>query len=442
MTAAAAWLLEQEARAMLRRIDRVKPFVLLETMVPAAALMPVTQIAVERYLLAGRRRLRDQVVEYIDWLRGAGRGSTPVDMQRRFTILRLWFNSTLAQLDLFSEAISQRSEHETGVWLSGLDVAAQDALALPGEYYQAPPVVCYLHRGLGGAIRRARTRLPGGGENPVAIIRIPRERMVGYGIASSLVHEVGHQAAALLGLVESLRPALQRAQRSAAPQERQAWGLFERWVSEIVADFWGLAKVGVASTLGLMGIVSLPRWFVFRINTDDPHPFPWIRVMLSCAVGDALYPHPQWSHLAGVWESFYPVHGLDADRGRIVTSLQATMPAFVSALVDHRPPSLQGKSLREAVILPDRTPARLQALLASWRQSPADMRRAAPTLIFAAFGRARIVGGLTPEEEDRTLGGLITHWALRSTLDIAELCATPQVRTTESIPAPQELVLT
>ena len=37
--------------------------------------------------------------------------------------------------------------------------------------------------------------------NPVAIIRVPRERMVGHGIASSLVHEVGHQGAALLGLV-------------------------------------------------------------------------------------------------------------------------------------------------------------------------------------------------------------------------------------------------
>jgi len=94
--------------------------------------------------------------------------------------LRMRFNLGLSQLDLFSDAITQRSENETGLWLSGLDVAAQDALDLPGGYFRAPPVVCYLHRGLGGAIRRARTRLPGGGENPVSIIRIPRERMVGY----------------------------------------------------------------------------------------------------------------------------------------------------------------------------------------------------------------------------------------------------------------------
>src|SRR5262249_58546694 len=102
-------------------------------------------------------------------------------------------NAVLSQLDLFNHVITQRSENETGVFLSGLDVVSADALALPG-YYEPPPVICYLDRDVGAAIRRARTRMPGGGENPVAIIRVPRERMIGSGIASSLIHEVGHQA--------------------------------------------------------------------------------------------------------------------------------------------------------------------------------------------------------------------------------------------------------
>src|SRR5215472_14124308 len=176
----ATWMLEREARAMLARLDRVKPFAVQETMLPAAALSPAAQAGIDQYLISGRRRLRHQIRRYIEWLRGAGRGAAPVEQQRRFTFLRLRFNLALSQLDLFSDAVTQRSEHETGLWLSGLDVAAQDALDLPGGYFRAPPVVCYLHRGLGGAIRRARTRLPGGGENPVSIIRIPRERMIGY----------------------------------------------------------------------------------------------------------------------------------------------------------------------------------------------------------------------------------------------------------------------
>ena len=74
--------------------------------------------------------------------------------------------------------------------------------------------------------------------------------------------------------------------------------------------------------------------------------------------------------------------------------------------------------------MPDRTPQRLLERYESWRASPELMKGAAPTQVFAVFGRARVTGRLTPEEEDRLLGKLITHWALRSTLDIAELCAT------------------
>src|SRR6266571_9532992 len=134
----ATWMLEQEARALLTRLDRVKPFVLQETMLPAAALSPAAQTGIERYLMRGRRELRGGIQRYIRWLRGSGRGAPPEEIQRRFTILRLRFNLALSQLDLFSDAITQRSEHETGVWLSGLDVAAQDSLDLPGGYFRAP----------------------------------------------------------------------------------------------------------------------------------------------------------------------------------------------------------------------------------------------------------------------------------------------------------------
>ena len=414
----ATWMLEQEARALLTRLDRVKAFALQETMLPAAALSPTAQTGIEHYLMRGRRDLRGRIHRYIRWLQGPGAAAPPEELQRRFTFLRLQFNLALSQLDLFSDAITQRSESETGVWLSGLDIAAQDALALPGGYYDDPPIVCYLHRGLGGAIRRARTRLPGGGDNPVAIIRIPRERMIGYGIASSLVHEVGHQAAALLGLVESLRPVLQQRRRASRGPAARAWLLWERWISEIVADFWSVARVGISSTFGLIGVVSLPRAFVFRLNADDPHPFAWIRVKLSCAFGDALYPNTQWRQLAAVWESFYPPRGLRPEQAEAIAGLERTMPEFVRTVIGHRPSSLRGQALGEVVQMPGRTPGRLLAHYRRWAAHPGHLRAASPTLAFAVLGQARASGLVTPEKENRLLGNLITYWALRSTLDV------------------------
>ena len=186
------------------------------------------------------------------------------EMQRRFALVRMRFNDALSQFDLFSEVITQRSEHETGVWVAGLDDVAADALALPGDYFKPPPIICYLDRGIGAAIRRARTRLPGGGSNPVAIIRVPRERMVGSGVASSLIHEVGHQAAALLDLTASLRQVLQSLQRGNA-RDADIWYLWERWIAEIVADLWSVARVGIGSTPGpnamrvSEGTAPLPR---------------------------------------------------------------------------------------------------------------------------------------------------------------------------------------
>ena len=413
ISAFAVFMLAQEARALLTRLERVKPFALIEPMLPAAALRPDAQLATERYLMAGRRELRASVVGFLAWLHGAReQRASAAEAQRRFTLLRLKFNAVLTQFDLFNDVISQRSEHDAGVWLSGLDVVAIEALQLPGVY-ETPPLMCYLDRGIGAAIRRARTRLPGGGESPVAIIRVPRERMVGSGIAASLIHEVGHQASALLDLGTSLRPLLQGMQRNGGT----AWRLFERWINEILSDFWSCARLGVAATLGLMSVVSLPRPFMFRLSLDDPHPVPWLRVRLSCAMGMALFPHPQWQRLARLWSDYYPLDGLDGPRRRLFAEVLAAMPGFVGLLVNHRPPALRGRSLREALGVAERQPARLDAQYSVWQRQPAAMYRAAPSLVFAVLGQARANARLTPEEESHLFNKLLTHWALRSAID-------------------------
>jgi len=409
--AMAAATLLHEAQGLLGRLDRVRPFALSVPMVSAAG-APRAHGAIEKYVAEGRRQLRDMIQAYIHWLNGPlGRLVPPAEMNRRFVFLRMRFNALLSDFDIFADVLTQRSEHGLGVLLAGLDAFAADALAIPGAFYRSPPVICYLDRGPGAAIRRARTRLPGGRENPVAIIRVPRERMVGSGIASSLVHEVGHQAANMLDLVTSLKVILKGLQRTGGAM-RIAWTLWERWISEIVADLWSVAMVGISSSLGLMGVVSLPRSFVFRVALNDPHPVPWIRVKLSCAMGRALYPDPQWDSAARVWEAFYPTDGLEPAGRRLLTILESTIPSFVDILVNHRPKLLRGNSLKEALPVNERQPAKLRRLWQVWRKDAVQMRRARPALVFAVLGQAKVDGLLEADRESRMVGEFLNHWAL------------------------------
>jgi hypothetical protein len=418
VTWSAAYL-DAEARALALRLDRLAPLALSEPMLPVAAPSPRGLLAIERTLARRRQRLRAHIERFRCWLAGPGAHATAAQQQRQYVPLRLAFTVALTQFDLFSDVITQRSERGHGEWLGGLDAAALDALALRGGELEPPPLLCYLDGGSGGAIRRARTRLPGGGTNPVAIIRIPRERMVGSGIASSLAHEVGHQGAELLGLMASLRPVFVAllAKRGA---ELAAWRFWRRWLSEILADLWAVARVGVASTLGLMGIVSLPAPFQFRLRLDDPHPAPWLRVQLSCALGDALYPHSQWAELARRWRALYPPPERQPGLRALLDNLCATMPALAGLLVDHRPPALAGRTLAEALTSAELHPTRLAAELRRLGPRAAAWRELGPCRVFALLGQGRADGAISPALEARLLAELLGHWALRRAFPRAE----------------------
>jgi hypothetical protein len=403
--------LVNEANSLLSRLAMVKPFSLNMPMVPAASIPDAAMKGITNLMVQGHRELQARVRHYVNWLKQDNSNTiTAETAQAKFALLKLRFNALLDQLDIFADVIAQRAEHDTGVWMAGLDVLAADALQLAGNWYEIPPLMCFVERGHGAAIRRARTRLPGGELNPVAVIQVPRERMVGSGIASSLIHEVGHQGAALLKLVASLRADLFAAQ--AGSNNPLAWILYNRWISEIIADFWAMAHLGIGATLGLMNVVSLPRYFMFRINMDDPHPFPWVRVQLSLAFGKVLYPHQQWSRFEALWEQMYPLKGLDTESLRIFGTLKAAMPAFVNLVINHRSRSFPGKKLADLFPFGSRQPAHLQFLYQTWRFAPHHITQAAPSLVFAVIGQAHADTNIDAATESSLLSRCLTQWAL------------------------------
>lgn len=403
-----------EAHSLLSRLEQVQPFSLRMPMVPAACIDDAALRAITDHLAIGTRNLRTQIKLFLKKIKenqANAKEANAAHTQATFALLKLRFNAILDQFDIFADVLSQRAEHVTGVWISGLDVLATDALQLPNGLYEAPPVMCFLDRGHGAAIRRARTRLPGGDTNPVAIIQVPRERMVGSGIAASLIHEVGHQGAALLNLVESLREAIRQEQKEHADQE--AWWYYHLWISEIVADFWAIAHLGIAATQGLMNVVSLPRYFMFRIQSDDPHPFPWIRVRLSIAFGLYLFPHEQWEQLNQLWQRLYPMAELPQDKQDIIMALEKIMPQFVQLVSEHQNKALAASILKGVLPIAERQPQHLQKLYQYWKKQPEQMHYSAPSLVFAVIGQARADGLIMPQLETNILSKMLTRWAFQ-----------------------------
>ncbi|SHO60751.1 hypothetical protein [Algoriphagus zhangzhouensis] len=406
--------LTREAESLQVRLIQHKPFIMTMPMVKGAEVSSSAMQKVSHLLQSSKSKLFKGINLFLENLKRAKKeNKAPENLQKDLVILKLRFNSILDQMDIFADVLSQRSEHETGIWLSGLDALSEDGLKVGQPYFdETPDLMVFLERGHGAAIRRARTRLPGGDQNPVAVIQIPRERLVGNGIAASIIHEVGHQGAELLGITQSLRSELQKMQ-TLQPQNSEYWKYYERWISEILADYWAMCHLGISATTGLMGVVSLPKYFQFRLDLDDPHPAPYMRVFISCAFGRWLFPNQAWNILWSFWERFYPLDGLPEKKVELVQNLQAMIPEFIKLVHLHKPKALKGKSLGELFPIRDRQPAKLNQKFLEWKSNTKLIQTAPPTLVFSVFGQARFLGKISPKEESKIFTQQLRNWAFK-----------------------------
>ena len=134
-----------EALSLLSRLALVKPFALTMPMVVAANIPDEALKGITDLIVSGNRELRKSVKNFIEWVKDpSSENVTSEEFQGRFAILKLRFNALLDELDIFADVTSQRSEHDTGVWVAGLDALAEDALKTKGNYYTPPPVICFL----------------------------------------------------------------------------------------------------------------------------------------------------------------------------------------------------------------------------------------------------------------------------------------------------------
>ena len=178
------------------------------------------------------------------WLEGPSIQTRAALLQKRFTLLRLRFNAVLLPRRHLQRGHHQRSESETAL-ARRARVVCREALSVPGVVDPPPSFVTWHAARRGHS--RARTRLPGGGENPMChragAARADDQQQLGLfvdprGRASVRPYSTSSFDEGALG---------------PPPPSWLAPGRCRALDFRIVADFWSIAKVGITSTSGLLG---------------------------------------------------------------------------------------------------------------------------------------------------------------------------------------------
>lgn len=221
-----------------------------------------------------------------------------VAFRRRYT-------RTATLVEFYGDAVNTRTNPDVAALLRACDEMAVRSMAqvLDPLGKTTPPVLTYLDiKELGAAILKADLRLWDGGTlSAVAAVKIAFHNLFR---PTALIHEAGHQFAHITGWNEELAEALERGLSGASSDVAGVWG---SWASEIAADTFAFAHTGYAAVVGLCDVLSGDEATVFQPRPGDPHPTPYVRVLLGTEMCTRFFGAGPWDDLASAWTRSYPL---------------------------------------------------------------------------------------------------------------------------------------
>ncbi len=322
--------------------------------------------------------------------------------------LELELSSAFNFYDTFMDVLTQRHTPELGRLLAGCDVLAWDAIYRdhPALTIVEPPVV-YCSRGFGASTLREGIRLPGRGKNPIPLVQIPYSRLKEKVNLTSIMHEVGHEAMVRLGMVRTI-PALFRAalQKAGAPAALQ--DLFALWSSEIGPDFWTFCACGPAQAGTVKEILALPSRQVFGVSWTDPHPPPYLRVLLSVQWCRHVWGVGDWDRWEKEWLEIYPLSGISQRQRELLTEATRYLPLIASALLNSKFRVLTRRRIPDLFELNTLAPSELNRVVKQWDSAALDLKGFRPCAQLAVFRSLRETKNLS----ERSVDQLMTQWLM------------------------------
>jgi hypothetical protein len=289
---------------------------------------PAAWHSLERYMgLSIRQHLTkvvSQLVREGDLLQAAlAAASSPADLltvRRQLLNFRNRYIRVEMTLVFFADAINTRTNPKIAGYLKACDILAYRSMAMLLDQLgkPTPSALSYFEKGIGAAVLRANLRLwDGTGVNPVAAIKITHHNLLRN---TALIHEAGHQAAAVVGWNEELASKLATGLTGAPLDVSGEWA---SWASEIGADAFAFVHTGYAAVAALHDVLAAEDGIVLRHTPGDPHPISYIRVLLGVEMCRQFFGDGPWDDLAQAWTQLYSLQRAD---GATRALLQASLP--------------------------------------------------------------------------------------------------------------------
>jgi hypothetical protein len=275
-----------------------------------------------------------------------------VEFRKRFLLVE-------GVLEFYGDAVNTRTTPKLAAVLRGCDELARTAMeaVLQPLGRPVPPVLAFIHKGLGASILRAGQRLWDGVTlNPAAVVKITRHNLYR---PTALIHEAGHQVAAEIGWAEELAALFRR---RLGPVSGDLGAVWASWSSEIVADVFAFAHTGYGSIAGLHDVVAGDQQAVFRYPPGDPHPIAYLRVLLGTELCVRSFGIGPWDELARAWVLAHPLSDAPRSLRPLLQVSTAMLPEIADMCLRSPMRALHGHSMIELVDPRQVAPSALIAL--------------------------------------------------------------------------------
>jgi len=169
-----------------------------------------------------------------------------------------------------------------------------------------------------------------GEQNPFPLVRVPYERIESPWGMGVVLHEIGHNLQADLGVWQETQQAVQRRvfQVSRNPWLTRIW---TRWHKEIFADLIAILLGGPASARSMKDFLAYPAARVLTFRPLGVHPTPYLRMFIQAEMLRRMGFVEAARRIQRIWGGLYDGA---LRHGRVPAKLIATARRLIPHVID------------------------------------------------------------------------------------------------------------